>query len=331
MLFKRDGYYHVEYLDQTNQKLRRKSLKTKNKNEALKRLTDFENSLLPKQKSESLTLYAFKDKYINFIKVAGTHKYAVSVDLSFRKLISYINQDVPLIELNRLMLEEYLLKVFGHSKYSAYLYLRTLKAAMYKAIVWGYLKENPIKGIKLPKIPQKHPTFISELELDKIIECVKEKDLQDIVVTAFFTGMRMSEILNLQWSAVNFNSGIITVQNSETFTTKSKRERVIPMHGKVKELLIHRNNNSGSHVFSKNGILYHQEFISHKFKNAVRQVGLPEALHFHSLRHSFASNLVQKGISLYVVKELLGHESITTTQIYSHLRQDSLVKAISVL
>ncbi|MCL5028479.1 MAG: tyrosine-type recombinase/integrase [Bacteroidetes bacterium] len=331
MLFKRDGYYHLEYFDQSIQKLRRKSLKTKNKIEAIQRLTKFEGDLNQKQYNPALTLSKFHDEYVHLIKTTGTSHYLSSVELSFRKLAAHLKHDILLSELNRIVMEKYFLEVFVHSKYAAHLYYRTLKAAMNKAIAWGYLKENPIKGIKLPKIPVKHPSFVSEKELDTIVDCLKERDLKDITITAFYTGMRMSEILNLRWTAVNFTSGIITVQNSESFTTKSKLERVIPMHSRILEILHWRNNNSGTHVFLKNGVLYRQYFISHKFKKAVRQVGLPEALHFHSLRHSFASNLVQKGISLYVVKELLGHESIVTTQKYSHLQQETLKEAIFIL
>ncbi len=223
-------------------------------------------------------------------------------------------------------MEKFLLNVFSKSKYAANLYCRTLKAAMNKAITWNYISKNPFKGIKLPKIPKKYPTFILEKELNIIIDSIKERDIKDVITLAFFTGMRLSEIINLCWSAVDLKSGIITVQNNETFTTKSKRERIIPMHERVRLVLCNRpRRDSDRYVFAKCGILYLQEFISKKFKKSLLQAGLSNELHFHSLRHSFASNLVQKGISLYVVKELLGHESINTTQIYSHLQNESLV------
>ena len=73
-----------------------------------------------------------------------------------------------------------------------------------------------------------------------------------------------------------------------------------------------------------------QEFVR-KFKLAVRKANLSDKIHFHTLRHSFASNLVQNGVELYVVKELLGHEDVRTTQIYSHLQSDNLFKAIKLL
>jgi integrase/recombinase XerD len=78
----------------------------------------------------------------------------------------------------------------------------------------------------------------------------------------------------------------------------------------------------------KDGSKYCGNYVSRKFKNACIAAEMNEAIHFHSLRHSFASNLVQKGVPLYTIKELLGHSSISTTEIYSHLNMDSLREAI---
>jgi integrase/recombinase XerD len=333
ILFKRNGFFHVEYFDDSAQKLRRKSLKTKNRSEALAKLTDFKKSLVQCQRPHECTLSKFKVEYEKFIRENYSKKYLESVEFSFKMLIEYLENNICLSELNNLMMEKFLLHVFNRSKYSAHQYCRTLKAAFNKAITWKYINNNPFVGIKLPKIATKHPVFISEKEMDIIIDNINEKDVQDIITIAFFTGMRLSEILNLCWSAIDFTSDIISVQNNETFTTKSKHERIIPMHSKVRSVLNNRGHNDSSvYVFSKReGCLYSKDFVSNKFKKAIRQSKLSEELHFHSLRHSFASNLVQKGVSLYVVKELLGHESITTTQIYSHLQNESLINAIAVL
>ncbi len=331
-LFKRNGYYQIQYFDEKFQRIRRKSLRTKIKNEAITQLTNFKKSLIEYQKFPPLTLSQFKDEYAKFIKENYSKKYLTSVELSFRSLASFLIKDIYLSDLNNVMMEKFLLSVFSKSKYAANLYLRTIKAAINKAITWNYIGKNPFKGIKLPKIPKKYPAFISEKELNIIMDYIKERDIKDVITLAFFTGMRLSEIINLCWSAVDLKSGIITVQNNEAFTTKSKRERIIPMHERVRVVLCNRSQrNSDRYVFSKCGILYRQEFISKKFKKSLLQTGLSTELHFHSLRHSFASNLVQKGISLYIVKELLGHESINTTQIYSHLQNESLINAISVL
>jgi len=76
---------------------------------------------------------------------------------------------------------------------------------------------------------------------------------------------------------------------------------------------------------------FNSDYVTKKFKDAVRLSIINQEVHFHTLRHSFASNLVQKGVSLYVVKELLGHEDIKTTQIYAHLRRENLFEAVNLL
>ncbi|MEJ2614304.1 MAG: tyrosine-type recombinase/integrase [Ignavibacteriaceae bacterium] len=128
--------------------------------------------------------------------------------------------------------------------------------------------------------------------------------------------------------------------NTEEFTTKGKRERVIPINETLYPLLQKRlpkviNIKFDDLVFHKNGFKYNGDYISRKLKKAVRKTAekLPinPALHFHDLRHSFASTLVKKGVSLFVVKELLGHKDIKTTQIYSHLTVDTLREAVKVL
>ena len=74
-----------------------------------------------------------------------------------------------------------------------------------------------------------------------------------------------------------------------------------------------------------------QDHISKKFKKHIRRLDINQTLNFHSLRHTFASRLVQKGVSIYHVSKLLGHASVTTTQIYAHLRTDDLRKSVELL
>ncbi len=87
-----------------------------------------------------------------------------------------------------------------------------------------------------------------------------------------------------------------------------------------------------SYIFSDDeGKKYNENFISKQFKKALRKADLDDNLHMHNLRHSFCSNLVQKGVSLYVVKELAGHQQLSTTEIYSHLTHTNLSNAVAVL
>jgi len=97
-------------------------------------------------------------------------------------------------------------------------------------------------------------------------------------------------------------------------------------------LNINKGKNISTYIFSKSdGKKFTGDYFSRRFKRVCRKAELDKSIHFHSLRHSFASNLVQKGVSLYTVKELLGHASISTTEIYSHLNMDSLREAVEKL
>ena len=183
--------------------------------------------------------------------------------------------------------------------------------------------------------------------------------LNDVVVIGFYTGMRLNEIVNLKWKNVNLSTRIITV-GDEDFTTKGRNQRYVPICDEAMEVLFRRQESavrreesavrrqesvqegaevlilpfskretSNGYVFCKsNGTRFTGDYVSRSFQLACRAAGVDKAIHFHSLRHSFASNLVQQGVSLYTIKELLGHSSITTTEIYSHLNMDALRDAI---
>jgi len=97
----------------------------------------------------------------------------------------------------------------------------------------------------------------------------------------------------------------------------------------VYNLPIHDKHLRAEYVFCKdNGFRISKDYVSKMFKKACRAAGVSEGIHFHSLRHSFASRLVQQGVPLYTVKELLGHSSIATTEIYSHLDMETLREAV---
>ncbi len=189
----------------------------------------------------------------------------------------------------------------------------------------------------MPELPTAIPLFINSSELMKILEHKDNENLRDIFNLAFQTGMRLGEILNLKWNCIDFKERLTTVANIETFTTKNKKERIIPMNDGLIEMLNWRKPRIISivkcdFIFQETfGNKYDEGYVSKKFKEAVREAKLNDKIHFHTLRHSFASNQVQRGVSLYVVKELLGHESIQTTQIYSHLQKEDLIKAVALL
>ena len=131
--------------------------------------------------------------------------------------------------------------------------------------------------------------------------------LKDIFTVGFYTGLRLGELINMKWNWIDFFQNQITVKCSDDFITKSKKERIVPMNEKVNSILITRFNlavhQPGEVVFYRiKERKLHQETISKQFKQAIRKSNLNERIHFHSLRHSFASLLAQKGVSHYIIK-----------------------------
>jgi len=316
----------------------KKSTKTTVKKDAENFLKQFQlkNISVPQpQKVVSISLSSFKKEYINYVKQNKTRHYIRSIKLSFKQFMDFIG-DIPLNQISTRLIDKFISGIYSRSPYAAKLYYSTIKAAFTKAVDWNYLNENPFKKIKAPKMSKSFPVFISKSELIEILNKTKTQLLKDIFTTAFYTGMRLGELLNMKWNWIDFSQNIITIKNSDEFISKSKRERIIPVHTKVKVILqslfpICKQEQNNFIFYRYASIKLNEDFVSKQFKQAVRDAKLNNDIHFHSLRHSFASALVQRGVSLYAVKELLGHEDIKTTQIYSHLQKENLSCAINTL
>ncbi len=336
---KRSPYYQIIYWENG----KRTSISTckKTKQEALSFLSEFEKNLAKKKKVKPVSLADFQKEYIEQLSLTKSTAYIEkSVKIAFKQFILYLgNEKILLRKIKNREAEKFILEIYSRAKYSSLLYLRTLKAAFNKAVLWNYIKENPFAKVKAPKIESNFPVFIDNVELNKILEFVKEDYLRLLYLTAYYTGMRLSEIINLRWNAVDFESRFITVKNTEGFTTKSKKERMIPIPNVlfnklilIKPKIISINRNDNDFVFYRvKGVALNSNFVSKKFKQAVLRAEVNSKVHFHTLRHSYASNLARRGVPLLIIKELLGHQSIRTTEIYSHLQQTDLVEAVNKL
>ncbi len=315
------------------------STQTTDRKEAEKFLASY----IPRQKQKpetivaktSISLSKFFEEYITYVSNTYSVKYLKKAVIpSFVSLQKHL-PDMPLENISSRNIDQYISSVFSNSKYAASLYYRTLKAAFNKALVWNYIEVNPFSKIKTPKPPKSLPLFISESELIEILNNTTSNLMKDIFTTAFYTGMRLGELLNMKWNWIDFTQNIITIKNSNQFISKNKRERIIPIHQKVKAILQARfqlGKPANNLVFYRfEDVKLNEDFVSKQFKKSVRAAKLNDKIHFHSLRHSFASALVQRNVSLYAVKELLGHENIKTTQIYSHLQQENLSQAVNLL
>jgi len=340
----KSSFYQIIYF--VDGKKTSHSTKKTTKAEALKYLQNFNVANISTTKPttpviqedaarQSLRLSQFKKEYLEYSTPIKSKKYIDSISYSFKYFIDYAG-DIELDKIETRIVDKFINATFIRTQRGAHLYYRTLKAALNKAVEWNYISLNPFTKVKFPKISKSFPVFISEDELLIILVNAKYEHLKDIITVAFYTGLRLGELVNMHWNWIDFLQNQITVKCSDNFQTKSKKERIVPMNNKVRTILFKRFNlhihNLDEVVFyNRRGKRLYQESISKQFKKIVRKANLNEKIHFHTLRHSFASLLVQKGVSLYVVKELLGHEDLATTQIYSHLQKENLRSAIELI
>lgn len=294
-------------------------------------LQELETEEQPRQ-----TLSTFAGEYVSYLRKTRSQKYAKDAERAFQKLRSFAG-DVLLSGLSPVMLETFFADSFKRAQFETAKNYRTLKAAFSHAVELEYLQDSPFKKVKLPKLPKPIPSFLNESELTLILDHTANLDMKDIFTLAFHTGLRLSELVNLEWQAVNLTDKTISVSNSETFTTKNKKERLVPVNQTAHGMLTKRQPKVFSlgvknYVFSKSpGQRYKPDSVSKSFKKGLRAAGLNERLHFHSLRHSTASNMVRRGVPIVVVKEILGHSNISTTMAYSHIQNEDKIKAVRTL
>lgn len=328
-------FYQLTY--EVNGKRTTISTRTTSLKEARIFLKNFNKEIqLPVQQTEFVLLSQFRDEYLEYVGTMKSKSYIKSIKLSFRMLMNFTG-DKFLTHLDLRTLDKFITTTFARTQMGAALYYRSLKSAFSKAVLWNYIHENPFKKIKAPKTLKAFPVFITKTDFELILEKTQEDFLKNLFQTAFYTGMRLGELVNMKWSWIDFQSNQIIVKCNSTFSTKSRKERIIPINQKLLNILLVSygqigNANNDNFVFTrKMNLQLKEDHVSKRFKESALAAGLNSKIHFHTLRHSFASLLAQKKVSLYVVKELLGHEDLATTQIYSHLQQENLINAVNLL
>jgi len=205
--------------------------------------------------------------------------------------------------------------------------LSCLKKMFNKAIDWNYLSENPLRKVKL--FPEKDSIRARVLSEDEERMLLKESadHLRSIIKVGLNSGMRLGEILELQWNQVDFEARRIRVEK-----TKSGKTRFIPINDiLLGELLMLRSRNGQSpYVFANPKTGKPLTTIKTAFNAACRRADI-KGLWFHDLRRTFATRLLQRGADIETVRDLLGHRSIMMTQRYTHTNEDRKRRAVKLL
>jgi integrase len=208
---------------------------------------------------------------------------------------------------------------------------RTLRAAFNIAMSWGLITENPFRKCKQIRVPHQRPAYLTHEEFTQLMKVVPNTWFKDIIRFAVATMMRLGEIVNLRWDSVKLERRIILVENSGEFRTKTHKTRAIPLDELIRLMLV-KKTRQGSNVFTfPDGRPLSVGYVSSRFKQYVRKAKLSEEFHFHTLRHTGATWLVQRDVPIYSVQQILGHSRVDMTQVYSHLDVEHLRKPLEMM
>ena len=194
------------------------------------------------------------------------------------------------------------------------------------------VENNVFHNVKNPKLEKKLPNYLTSEEIDKLfnIRLTKPIDYRNkaMLEIIYATGARISEITSLELKQINFEECIIRV------TGKGKKDRIIPIGNTALEALklyVYNyraflvKNVTCDYVFlNKNGTKISRQGFFKILKDLANKSGIKKEISPHTLRHSFATNLLNNGADLRVIQELLGHENLETTEIYSHLQNKKI-------
>jgi integrase/recombinase XerD len=211
--------------------------------------------------------------------------------------------------------------------------------AFYKYLLLeNIISSNPAELLEAPRIGRKLPDVLSLPEIDALIAAIDLSQPQGhrnraIIETLYGCGLRVSELVNLKISGLYFDSGYIRIIG------KGNKERIVPVGNVARKQIefymqhmrVHLDIKKGNedYVFlNRRGSKLTREMIFTIIKGLAEAIGLKKTISPHTFRHSFATHLIEGGADLRAVQDMLGHESITTTEIYTHLDREYLRETI---
>ncbi len=280
----------------------------------------------------------YLESFIDYLKIEkGLSKNSIaSYKNDLKQLILFLKEkNISTIEkITHNHLEEYIsyLKKHQISSRSIARKIVSIKSFFKFLVIDNIITTNPADFLESPKIGIHLPEYLTVDEVDKLLNEFKEDNPiefrdKSIIELMYSCGLRVSEIENLKINQINFNEGFIYIFG------KGDKERLVPLGSKARKLLIRYINEIRIKYNKKNSEYLFLNWQGGKLsrisiwkiiKKYAKRAGINKNIHPHTLRHSFATHLLNNGADLRIVQELLGHSDISTTQIYTHLNYSKL-------
>ena len=266
---------------------------------------------------------------------------AYIIDLT--KLIKYIESVDSSLTVNQVTTEhirglmEQLIKANMSTRSQARI-LSGIKAFFRFLLLEEVIEKDPSNVLATPKIARRYPVILTVEEIERIIASVDMSKLEGyrnraIIETLYSCGLRVSEVTELKMSNMFFESGYIKVEG------KGSKERLVPIGAKAvsdinhyiehyRRTMVNAKGNEDILFLNRSGKKLSRITIFSIIKAAVKNAGIDKVVSPHTFRHSFATHLIQGGANVRAVQEMLGHESILTTEVYTHIDNEHLRKTV---
>lgn len=268
---------------------------------------------------KKITLTDFYKKYVSTHKGQLSDSTLTILQYGIKHLNEFLDREINLDEITKEIILEF--RNYLSERAKSGVYWRGLKSFFNTGIELGYLSINPFNTVKPKKIQHVKKDVINYEQLGIILQNIINPSIKSLVEFTYLTGLRLGEVINIRLSDIDFKEKLLTV-GSDTFITKSRKQRIIPLTEKAHKIALNSfpqniNIDKSNYLFCKNdGSPYSKDYISKTFKKSMLKSRLQIDVSFHSLRHSFSTNLAQSGTPINTVKELLGHANVRTTEIY---------------
>lgn len=260
-----------------------------------------------------------------------------------QKLARFVHSSLTGKSIQQLVLSDFELFVkelveIGLAPYSQARIISGIKAFFKYLQIEEMVSKNPTELLEAPKLGRKLPDTLSNDEIESMLATIdRSKPAGErnraIIETLYASGLRVSELVNLLVSNLYFDEGFIRVIG------KGDKERLVPIHDQAIESIVNYIDHVRVHqpdveghrdfVFLNNrGMKLSRVMIFYIIRDLAAKAGIRKTISPHTLRHSFATELVENGADLRAVQEMLGHVSITTTEIYTHLDRKFLADTV---
>lgn len=202
--------------------------------------------------------------------------------------------------------------------------------AVYFALKFFYesvLNQKFDDKIPLAKNRGRLPIVLNKDEINSMLEATLNLKHRLVLMFLYYTGIRLGEIVNLKWEDIDFQRGVIHLK-----TAKGEKERLIFLHDKLKKFIEYFNIKKEGFVFISNlGKRYNKRTIQMIVRNAAKKAEISKRITPHTLRHSFATHLLEAGADIRHIQKLLGHANLQTTQVYTHVANKDIKKLANLL